>query len=97
MLTIPAAAEPLLPFVKTDGLTLRQLAVLHVVQANPGQSVAPIAETLSIQKPAVTRAIDALEAQGLVRRARSPSDRREIAVSITIEGRDLLNRDSTDA
>lgn len=91
MLTIPEGAKPFLPFIqKDDGLTMRQMSVLHVVAANPGVSVGPIAATLDLQKPAVTRAIDKLAAQGLVTRATARGDRRQIAVAITAEGRELL-------
>lgn len=73
---IPADAKPFLSFVRFELLTCRQAAVLLTVRANPGMTVGAIAGALDMQKPAVTRALDKLEAFGLVWRAIDPADQR---------------------
>ena len=74
--TIPADAKPFLSFVRFELLTCRQAAVLLTVRANPGMTIGALAGALDMQKPAVTRALDKLEAFGLVWRAIDPADQR---------------------
>ena len=94
MLTIPQAARPLLPLIvdlpRRTPLTLRELVILHMIEANPGHSVRHFSATLRLHKPAVTRAIDALSERGLARRVKDSMDKRQIMVTITPAGAALL-------
>ena len=68
-------------------LTSRQLALMLEVYLNPAQhTVRGLAQRLEISKPAVTRALDRLEALGFVRRKPEPQDRRSITVQRTVQG-----------
>jgi DNA-binding MarR family transcriptional regulator len=49
-------------------------------------TVRGLAENLSLAKPAVTRALDALEKSGFVRRRRDENDLRSVFIERTVEG-----------
>ena len=58
--------------------------LLHCEPANA--TVAALARDLEVDAGAITRAIDRLEAKGLVRRERSTADRRVVHLTLTPEG-----------
>lgn len=66
-------------------LTQRQLGTLLLVACTPGpHTIRGIAARLDLLKPAVTRAVDVLEAEGLVERKPDPADRRSVLVVPTL-------------
>jgi DNA-binding MarR family transcriptional regulator len=68
-------------------LTTRQLAILlSVYVGTPPHTVRGLAAQLGISKPAVTRALDRLEALGFVRRRPDPADKRSIVAQRTVAG-----------
>lgn len=68
-------------------LSARQQAVLLNVYLMPGpHSVKALADELMISKPAICRAIDALETAKLVRRIRDKMDKRNVFVQRTVKG-----------
>ncbi|MHA6287498.1 MarR family transcriptional regulator [Maricaulis sp. CAU 1757] len=68
-------------------LTARQFALLLAIFMRPGpHAVRDLALDLGLPKPAVTRALDALERQGLVRRKRDRADKRDVSVHRTVKG-----------
>lgn len=74
--------------LKDRDFSLRQLAVLAIcVDAQEPPTVRGLARHLGIAKPAVTRAINRLEAAKLVRRKPDPSDRRSILIVPSPAGR----------
>ncbi|MFZ3481663.1 MarR family transcriptional regulator [Sphingomonas sp. 3-13AW] len=72
-------------------LTMRQTAVLLTVRNKP-DAVCSIAQSLKVSDAAASRAIDALQKHGLVRRARLPESRNRVTVSITPKGQALVGR-----
>lgn len=79
--------------VRSDApdLTARQQAVLMTIALTPGpHTVRGLAEHLAIAKPAVTRALDALERLGFIRRLPDDTDLRSIFVERTAEGMSYL-------
>ena len=71
----------------TADLTQRQLALLLTVYLTPPpHTVRGLAAQLDISKPAVTRALDRLQALGFAKRKPEPSDRRGIEVQRTVKG-----------
>ena len=69
-------------------LTQRQLGTLLLVACTPGpHTIRGIAAKLDLLKPAVTRAVDVLEAEGLVERKPDPADRRSVLVVPTAAAR----------
>ncbi len=74
-------------------LTAQQYNLLRLLRA--AQSPVPtltLAERLVSRAPDITRMIDKLEGRGLISRARSTKDRREVLVEITSSGETLLER-----
>lgn len=71
------------------GVTGAQWALLGWLEAGP-RSPGAIASRLGVDRAAVTRLIDQLEAQGLVSRQPSARDRRVVTVSLTRQGLTLL-------
>ncbi|HEX3605872.1 MAG TPA: MarR family transcriptional regulator [Candidatus Dormibacteraeota bacterium] len=73
------------------GLTWAQSRVMRLI-AEPGSSLrmADIAARLDIVPRSATSMVDALEEGGLVSRRPDPQDRRSVLVSLTDEGRQLL-------
>jgi DNA-binding MarR family transcriptional regulator len=68
-------------------LSARQTAILLTIHLDPGpHTVRGLAAGLGIGKPAVTRALNALEAQDLVRREPDPADRRNVFLTRTEAG-----------
>lgn len=75
--------------VRSDALdmTARQQAILMTVSLASGpHTVRGLAETLDIAKPAVTRALDALEKHGFIERIPDERDLRSVLVERTIDG-----------
>jgi DNA-binding MarR family transcriptional regulator len=73
-------------------LTARQLAVLMIVYCTAApHTVRGLSESLKIGKPAVSRALDALEKLGLARRKRDESDLRSVLVERTLRGSAYLS------
>lgn len=68
-------------------LSARQMAaLLTVYMTEPPHTVRGLAATLSVSKPAVTRALDRLGQLGLARRKIDPRDRRSVLVQRTVKG-----------
>jgi DNA-binding MarR family transcriptional regulator len=68
-------------------LSARQTAVLlNVYLMPPPHSIKSLAEDLMISKPAVCRAVDALEKGKLVKRIRDRQDKRNVLIQRTVKG-----------
>ncbi len=68
-------------------LSARQTsALLHIYLSAEPHTIKNLAEELDISKPAVCRAIDALEAAKLVKRMVDKKDRRNVIVARTAKG-----------
>ena len=73
-------------------LSARQTAVmLTIYLMPPPHSVKSLADNLKISKPAVCRAIDALENDRLVKRSRDRHDNRNVLIQCTSKGSAYLN------
>jgi DNA-binding MarR family transcriptional regulator len=73
-------------------LSARQTAVMMTVYlVPPPHSVKSLADGLKISKPAICRAIDALEKQRLVKRTRNRHDNRNVFIQRTAKGANYLN------
>ena len=77
-------------------LSARQMAILLNVYLTPApHTVRGLAAQLALAKPAVTRALDRLEAAGFVRRAPDRRDGRSIVVERTVKGAAFLGEFGT--
>ena len=73
-------------------LSARQTAVLLNVYLMPSpHSIKSLAEELLISKPAICRAVDALEAAKLVKRLRDRQDKRNVLIQRTTKGSAYLS------
>jgi DNA-binding MarR family transcriptional regulator len=79
---------------RTSGLRLSEHFVLHVLKIGPAAGIRPaeIAAQTVLTRSGVTRALDRLEARGLVERRRCPEDGRGSLVVISARGRRYLLR-----
>jgi DNA-binding MarR family transcriptional regulator len=78
--------------IGAQGITLQQYNVLRILRGagSAGIPTLDIGERMIEQAPGVTRLLDRLEAKGLVRRARCPSDRRQVLCWIEPAGTRVL-------
>jgi MarR family transcriptional regulator, organic hydroperoxide resistance regulator len=75
-------------------VTPQQYNVLRILRGAgcQGLPTLTVGERMVEEAPGVTRLIDRLEAKGLVRRERSPQDRRQVLCWLTPEGLALVER-----
>jgi DNA-binding MarR family transcriptional regulator len=66
-----------------------QWIIVLLVGENAASSAAGLCEVLAYDPGAMTRLIDRLESKGIVRRVRSPGDRRTIQLELTPSGKAL--------
>lgn len=73
-------------------LTSRQMSILLTVyMSEPPHTVRGIAADLNISKPVVTRALDTMGKQGLIKRKRDEKDKRSIFIQRTVKGAVFLS------
>jgi DNA-binding MarR family transcriptional regulator len=75
-------------------VTPSQYSVLSALKHGPS-TVSALAEREHVSPPAITRSVVALEARGLVDRVTDPSDRRQVLVSLSAQGREMLDASRT--
>lgn len=95
MRTTRAVEESWIQFLKrTEGISPSQYNILRILRgARPKPvKITEIAERMVNRDPDVTRLVDRLIKQGLVRRERDTADRRVVLVEITSAGLALLAR-----
>src|SRR3989337_624054 len=68
------------------GLTMTQLRVLFVLRAEDGASAGALAERLRVTPSTLTRIVDRLVRQGLVRRETDHGDRRLVRHHLSAKG-----------
>ncbi|MFC4119163.1 MarR family winged helix-turn-helix transcriptional regulator [Nonomuraea zeae] len=74
-------------------LTPTQFATLAAVERHSGITPGELAELEKVQPPSMTRVIAKLEERGLVARTPHPTDRRQVAVSVTEAAEKLLKEE----
>lgn len=72
-------------------LTLPQLRALVVLDDDATVTVKALAARLGIQPSTTTRLVDRLVAKGLIQRAPGVQDRREVLLSLSPAGRDVVD------
>ena len=70
----------------------RRFAILTLIDENPGVTLTALGRASGRDKSTLTPAINDLEHRGLITRERSASDRRSYVLSLTREGKNLLNK-----
>jgi DNA-binding MarR family transcriptional regulator len=69
-----------------------QLAALAALERHDSMTPGELAEHEKVQPPSMTRVIAVLEERGLVRREPHATDRRQVILTVTADGRDLVQR-----
>jgi len=82
--------QALAPF----SLNMSQYLVLSMLAADAGEPSSPseVGNTLDATRTQMTRLLDALQAQGLVRRRASVHDRRSLELELTAAGRRVVDK-----
>lgn len=80
-------------FYEPHDLTPQQYNVLRILRGAHPEALATmdIAERMVERTPGITRLLDRLEGKGLILRERPPADRRQVLISISAEGLELLD------
>lgn len=78
--------------LEETGLSDTQLAALAALERHTAMTPGELAGHEKVQPPSMTRVIAALEERHLVLRVPHPTDRRQVVLSVTEEGRSLINR-----
>ena len=82
------------PLLDPLGLTYPQYLVMMALWEKDGQGVGELNDLLFLESNTLTPLIKRLEAAGLVKRERDTQDERQVRVSLTSAGRDLLKQAS---
>ena len=69
-----------------------QLAALAALARHDSMTPGELAEHEKVQPPSMTRVIAVLEERGLVKREPHATDRRQVVLTVTDEGRDVVQR-----
>jgi DNA-binding MarR family transcriptional regulator len=69
-----------------------QLAALAALERHDSMTPGELAEHEKVQPPSMTRVIAVLEERGLVRREPHATDRRQVILTVTADGRDVVQR-----
>jgi DNA-binding MarR family transcriptional regulator len=69
-----------------------QFAALAALERHGTMSPGELADHEKVQPPSMTRVIAALSDSGLVTRAPHPTDRRQVVLTVTSDGRELVQR-----
>ncbi len=75
-----------------DEVTLAQSRALIVLASRGPQRVTDIAADLGVAPSTATRMCDRLARKGLIHRYRSAANRREVRLSLTTSGKDLIRK-----
>src|SRR3990172_3316572 len=91
-----AVVDPIrLRFWDSRGLTMSQLRLMYLIWQAEGCSVSELAEQMRVRPPTLSGLLDRLGGQALIARTHDLEDRRVVRVSLTQEGRRLLDEITT--
>jgi len=75
-----------------DEVTLPQFRTLVVLSSQGSQTVSALADHLAVHASTMTRMCNRLVTRGLVERATSPADRREVVITLTATGSAIVDQ-----
>lgn len=74
------------------GLTPAQFGVLSVLRATPGLDQSSLARALGFDKVTVLRVLRVLETRGLIEREPAPANRRNLSITLSATGLEMLKQ-----
>jgi len=77
---------------KASGISAARLSALSVLVFGGPRSVSALADAEQVRPPTMTRLVQALESEGLVRRRPDPLDRRVVRIEASAKARRVLER-----
>ncbi|MBP9185123.1 MAG: homoprotocatechuate degradation operon regulator HpaR [Fuscovulum sp.] len=80
------------PLLDRHGINEQQWRVIRVLAEHDGLDATELARRANILAPSLTRMIRALADRGLIRRGRDAGDGRRAILTITPEGRELIDQ-----
>ena len=80
------------PFAAEHNITGGQLCLLLALQQQSGQTVSALSQTLRMADANVSTQVKRLRERGLVQRRRHPDDERQVCISLTQEGQQLMGQ-----
>lgn len=92
-----AAMSRFRPTLREHGLTEQQWRVIRVLAEDDGIDAGEVAARSFLLAPSVTRILQFLEKEGLVKRAADDKDQRRSVVELTDRGRRLFDRVGPDS
>ncbi|MGI9326372.1 MAG: homoprotocatechuate degradation operon regulator HpaR [Pseudomonadales bacterium] len=92
-----AAMAQFRPMLRKHGLTEQQWRVLRVLAANRGVDASELANRCFLLAPSLSRILQALESEGLIRRATDGEDNRRTLISLTRAGTSTCKQVGPDA
>jgi DNA-binding MarR family transcriptional regulator len=69
-----------------------QLAALAALEKHRAMTPGELAEHEKVQPPSITRVIASLEERGLIQRMPHPTDRRQVVLNVTDQGREVVQK-----
>lgn len=78
-------------FLSLD-VTMQQAKALHLVQCAPGIRMSALASRLGVSLSTVSGNVDRLTEMGLLARHDDPADRRQVTISLTEQGQEVMER-----
>ncbi len=69
-----------------------QLAALAALEKHPAMTPSELAEHEKVQPPSITRVIASLEERGLIQRMPHSTDRRQVVLTVTDQGREVVKK-----
>lgn len=84
--------EKLLEELAESDLTYSQMQALRYLHTHRRVTVGDLAEGLNISYPSATNMVHRLEKKGLIRRVANPRDRRQVGLTLTESGGEIIQR-----
>lgn len=77
---------------RSADLAIPQFRALLFINRNPGSFLLALADHLGTTSPTVSKMVEGLVLNRLVRRAASPKDRRKVTLTLTAQGQTILEK-----
>lgn len=92
-----AAMARFRPMLRMHGLTEQQWRVLRALSESDGIDASELAKKSFLLAPSLTRILQHLEAESLIRRKQNSSDNRKAAVALSAKGQRLFDKIAPDS